>query len=79
MISPILEARAKIQKYFRSFFGSNENFKMCFRDLLTLVISNHRTAPDGVIISDLILEETNRKKFPQKNIFVVASYNCLPL
>ena len=30
-----LEARAEIQKYFRSLFGSNENFKICFRDLLT--------------------------------------------
>ena len=26
---------AEIQKYFRSFFGANENFKICFRDLLT--------------------------------------------
>ena len=34
MIEPLLEARAEIQKYFRSFFGSNENFKICFRDLL---------------------------------------------
>ena len=24
----------ELQKYFRSFFGSNENFKICFRDLL---------------------------------------------
>ena len=31
----ILEARADIQKCFRSFFGSNENFNICFRDLLT--------------------------------------------
>ena len=30
-----LGARAEIQKYFRSFFGSNENLKICFRDLLT--------------------------------------------
>ena len=30
-----LEARKEIQIYFRSFFGSNENFKICFRDLLT--------------------------------------------
>ena len=30
-----LEARAEIQKYFRSFFGANENFKIWFRDLLT--------------------------------------------
>ena len=35
MIRPLLEARAKIQKYFCLFFGSNENFKICFRDLLT--------------------------------------------
>ena len=33
--STFLEARAEIQKYFRSFFGSNENFNICFRDLLT--------------------------------------------
>ena len=26
------EARAEIQKHFRWFFGSNENFKVCFRD-----------------------------------------------
>ena len=29
------ELRAEIQKYFCSIFGSNENFKICFRDLLT--------------------------------------------
>ena len=46
MIWPcILEARAEIQKYFRSFFGSNENFKICFRDLLTfiLLMTNYNT------------------------------------
>ena len=32
----ILEARAEMQKYFRSCFGSNENLRICFRDLLTL-------------------------------------------
>ena len=26
---------AEIEKYFRSIFGSNENFKICFRDYLT--------------------------------------------
>ena len=35
LIQPLLEARAEIQKYFRSFFGSNENFEICFWDLLT--------------------------------------------
>ena len=35
MICPILEARAEIEKYFRSIFGSNENFKLCFRKYLT--------------------------------------------
>ena len=29
------EARAEIQKYFRWFFSSNENSKICFPDLLT--------------------------------------------
>jgi hypothetical protein len=33
------EARAEIQKYFRSFFGSNENFKICFQDVLTFTTS----------------------------------------
>ena len=28
----LLEARAEIQKYFSSFFGSNENFRICFWD-----------------------------------------------
>ena len=28
----LTQARAEIQKYFRSIFGSNENFKICFRD-----------------------------------------------
>ena len=37
LIRPLLEARAEIQKYFRSFFGSNENFEICFRDLLTSI------------------------------------------
>ena len=35
MIWPILEARVEIEKYFRSFFGSNENFKIWFWDYLT--------------------------------------------
>ena len=35
LIRPLLQARAQIQKYFCSFFGSNENFEICFRDLLT--------------------------------------------
>jgi hypothetical protein len=29
------KARAEIEKYFRSVFGSNENFKICFRNSLT--------------------------------------------
>ena len=36
MIWPLLEARAEIQKHLCSFFGSNENFKIFFWDLLTL-------------------------------------------
>ena len=34
MIWPILEARTEVEEYFRSFFGSNENFEICFWDLL---------------------------------------------
>ena len=34
-----LAARAEVQKYFHSFFGSNENFKICFRDILTFNLS----------------------------------------
>ena len=29
-------ARAEIQKYFRLFFGSNENFKICFLRFIDL-------------------------------------------
>ena len=35
LIGPLLEARAEMQNYFRSFFGSNEKFRICFWDLLT--------------------------------------------
>ena len=41
MIRPLLEARAEIQKIFSFFFGSNENFKICFRDLLAFIIHWH--------------------------------------
>ena len=35
MIWPILEARAEIQKYFRSFFGSNKDIQKSFYNYLT--------------------------------------------
>ncbi len=35
----ILEARAEIQNKNRCFFGSNENFEICFWDLLTFRIT----------------------------------------
>ena len=31
----LLEARAEIKKYFLWFFGSNEKFRICFREKLT--------------------------------------------
>ena len=31
-LTQLRAARAEIEKYFRSFFGSNENFKISFRD-----------------------------------------------
>ena len=34
LISPPLEARAGLQKYFPWLFGSNEKFTICFRDEL---------------------------------------------
>ena len=37
-----LEARAEIQKYSHSLFGANENFKICFRDLLTFSETYHK-------------------------------------
>ena len=33
------ETRAEIQKYFHLFFGSNENFRVCFRDLLNFRVT----------------------------------------
>ena len=38
IIRPILEARAELQKYFSSVFGSNENFEICFWDWLTITV-----------------------------------------
>ena len=38
MIQPILEARVEIKKQFRSFYGSNENKKICFGNYLTFSI-----------------------------------------
>jgi hypothetical protein len=32
VFDPFNRARAEIEKYFCSIFGSNENFKICFRD-----------------------------------------------
>ena len=34
-----LEIWAEIQKYFHLFFGSNENFRVCFRDLLNFRVT----------------------------------------
>ena len=40
MIWPILEAREEIKKYFRSFFGSNEDIQESFWNYLTFMFSN---------------------------------------
>ena len=42
MIWPILEARAEIQKYFCSFFGSNEDVINLFWDFLTFSSSQNQ-------------------------------------
>ena len=49
MIWPILEARAEIELYFCSFFGSNENFKICFWNQLTFR-QQINSAPDQLSI-----------------------------
>ena len=41
-----------MQKYFHSFFGSNENFKICFWDLLTFIM-----VEDGLLILYYFLDE----------------------
>ena len=43
MIWPILEARAEIQKYFRSFFGSNEDIQKSFWNYLTFTSTTYIT------------------------------------
>ena len=43
LIRPLLEAKAEIQKYFRCFFGSNENFRICFRYLIYLILTFRKT------------------------------------
>ena len=50
----VFEARADIQKYFCSCFGSNENFKIRFRDLLT----NSR---QGKLCLDMFLRKKHGK------------------
>ena len=56
----ILEARAESQKYFSLFFGSNENFEICFWDELTfnspeteqydtILLSRNKTVWEGKI------------------------------
>ena len=37
-----LEPKAEIQKYFHTFYSANENFKICFQDLLTFSETYHR-------------------------------------
>ena len=57
-INFLLEARAEIQKYFGLFFGSNDNFRICFRDLLTF-----RRA---IVLGKLVCKAGSNKK-GQKN------------
>ena len=47
-----------MQKYFRSIFGSNENFKICFRDLLTF--SKYCLLGEGATFQIRILVEFRR-------------------
>ena len=42
MLLGVFEVMVEIQKYFRLFFGSNEHFKICFRDLLNFSKEQHQ-------------------------------------
>ena len=53
MIWPILEARAEIQKYFRSFFGSNEDIQKSFWNYL-----NFRSSIIGLKSWQILLSRT---------------------
>ena len=44
-MTSFLRLGQKYKKYFRSFFGSNENFKICFRDLLTFRVEEAPELP----------------------------------
>ena len=37
---------AEIEEYFRSIVGSNENFKMCFREYLTFSSHSGQKGPE---------------------------------
>ena len=61
MIWPLFSGKAEIQKYFHSFFGSNENFKICFRDLLTF--SRYKEVWNcAIILGDLVPLSTKKNK-----------------
>ena len=55
--NPFLEARAEIKKLFRSFFGSNENKKICFWNLLTFrrFVRNTNKDKGTVVVSGHII------------------------
>ena len=54
MISSILESyRAEIQKYFCAFLVSNENFEICFLDLLTFTSSVWYVQPEFDVVRSI--------------------------
>ena len=69
MIWPILEAKTEIQKYFRSFFGSNEDIQQTFWNYLTfsLITLNVELCETlGMTINDSLAEERRKKNEQQK-------------
>ena len=67
MIWPILEARAEIQKYFCSFFGSNEEIQESFWNYLTFKGKNKSENSGKIVASTPMKKQKSPKKNNKKN------------
>ena len=77
----LVDMAAEIQKYFCLIFGSNENFEICFRDLLTYISRYKGVWNCAIILGDLVPlpflpRKTNLKI---RNIKNLASILFIPI
>ena len=79
------ETRAEIQKYFQSFFGANENFKMTFRNYLTFKFNRNCKLDTSDLnfqmsncLFEVLIQETIKKCncTPEAVQFDLTSQSC---